>query len=82
MQDRNRPERVILVIDLFSALVNVLTTAANFIVSFFSGIVSVFALVGQSITFLSVSWAVMPAPLIVFATAGLSIVIVFHLIGR
>lgn len=69
-------------LDVFSALVNALTSALQFIVSFFSGIVSVFTLVGQSFAFLSSSWLVMPAPLIVFATAGLSIVIVFHLIGR
>lgn len=69
-------------LDVFSALVNALTSALQFIVSFFSGIFSVFTLVGQSFAFLSASWLVMPAPLIVFATAGLSIVIVFHLIGR
>lgn len=68
--------------DVFGALVDALTTALQFIVSFFSGIVSVFALVGQSFAFLTASWLVMPAPLIVFATVGLSIVIVFHLIGR
>lgn len=68
--------------DVFGALVNALTSALQFIVSFFSGIVSVFALVGQSFSFLTTSWLVMPAPLIVFATVGLSIVIVFHLIGR
>lgn len=68
--------------DVFGALVNALTSALQFIVSFFSGIVSVFVLVGQSFSFLTTSWLVMPAPLIVFATVGLSIVIVFHLIGR
>lgn len=71
-----------MMLNMFSALVDALTTASQFIVSFFSGIVSVFALVGQSFAFLSMSWLVMPAPLVVFATAGLSIVIVFHLIGR
>lgn len=69
-------------LDMFSALVDALTTASQFIVSFFSGIVSVFALVGQSFVFMAAAWAYLPAPLLVFATAGISIVIVFQLIGR
>ncbi len=69
-------------LSFFSVLANAVTSLLNFIVSFFSGILSVFSLVGQCWSFLTVSWAVMPSVLLVFITAGLTIVIVFHLIGR
>lgn len=69
-------------LDVFSGIVQALTTAGNFLVSFFSGILSVFSLIGDAWSFLGASWLYMPAPLLVFATAGLTIVIVFQLIGR
>lgn len=69
-------------LSFFSTLGDAVTSLLNFIVSSFSGILSVFALVGEAFSFIAVSWALLPAPLLVFATAGISIVIVFHLIGR
>lgn len=54
----------------------------QFLTSTVTGILSVFALVGEAFSFIAVSWVLLPAPLLVFATAGISIVIVFHLIGR
>ncbi len=71
-----------MMLSFFSVLSNAVTSLLNFIVSSFSGILSVFSLVGQCWSFLTVSWAVMPSVLLVFITAGLTIVIVFHLIGR
>lgn len=69
-------------LNVFSGIVDALATLANFIVSFFSGILSVFVLIGQCWDFLGESWAYMPAPLLVFAVAGLTVCIVFQLIGR
>lgn len=69
-------------LDVFSGLVQALTTAGNFLVSFFSGILAVFGLIGDCWLFLQQSWLYFPAPLLVFATAGLAICIVFQLIGR
>lgn len=69
-------------LDVFSGLVQALTTAGNFLVSFFSGILAVFGLVGDCWVFLQRSWLYMPSPLLVFATAGLTICIVYQLIGR
>lgn len=54
----------------------------QFLTSTISGILSVFSLVGEAASFMAVAWALLPSPLLVFATAGISIVIVFHLIGR
>lgn len=54
----------------------------QFVTSTISGIVSVFGLIGQCFTFLTVSWGYLPSVLLVFITAGLTITIVFQLIGR
>lgn len=54
----------------------------QFISSLLSGILSVFALVGQSFVFLGTAWAAMPSVLQVFVPAGICISIVFLLIGR
>lgn len=54
----------------------------QFVSSTITGILSVFALVAQSFTFLGIAWIQLPSVLLVFCVAGLSIVIVFQLIGR
>lgn len=55
---------------------------AQFIVSTISGILAVFGLVGQCFSFLGVSWLLLPSVLQVFCVAGLTVTIVFLLIGR
>lgn len=65
-----------------SSIGNAIGVMMQFISTFFSGIASVFILIGQSMSFLAVSWAVLPSVLLVFVTAGLTICIVFQLIGR
>ncbi len=54
----------------------------SFISSTITGIIQVFALVAQSMLFLNGLFLVIPPVLLVFAVAGLGIVVVFHLIGR
>lgn len=61
--------------DAFAVIMQLVT-------SFFSGILSVFSLIGQSFAFLGVAWAYMPSVLLVFCTAAITIIIVFQLIGR
>lgn len=54
----------------------------QFVTSTITGILTVFGLVGQCFSFLGVSWLLLPSVLQVFCVAGLTIVIVFLLIGR
>lgn len=54
----------------------------QFVTSTISGILAVFGLVGQSIAFLTVAWLQLPSVLLVFCVAGITIVVVFQLIGR
>lgn len=65
-----------------SAIADALISVVRFVISTITGIISVFALIGQCFTFLSVSWALLPSVLQVFCIAALTIVIVFQLIGR
>lgn len=69
-------------LDVFSSLVEGITTLLSFVSSFFSGIISVFGLVAQCSAFLTLAWTQLPSVLLVFCVAGLSIVIVFQLIDR
>lgn len=54
----------------------------QFITSTLNGILSVFALVGQSFQFLNGVWFVLPSVLQVFVPVCLTVAIVFLLIGR
>lgn len=64
------------------AIVDGIGTALSFVVSFFRGFVSLFTLIGQSMTFLSLIWTVVPSVLLVFGVAGIGVVIVLHILGR
>ena len=54
----------------------------SFISSTITGILQVFALVGQSVAFLTTMLGFVPSVLLVFALAGIGITVFFHLIGR
>ena len=64
------------------AIVDALGTFLNLVVSFFSGLLSLFSLIGQSMAFLSLIWTVIPSVLLVFGLAGIGIVVMLHLLGR
>ncbi len=54
----------------------------SFISSTITGILQVFALVGQSVAFLTTMFGFIPSVLLVFAVAGIGITVFFQLIGR
>lgn len=54
----------------------------QFVTSLVTGIISVFGLVGEAFIFLNTAYAYMPSVLLVFVGAGITISVVFHLIGR
>lgn len=65
-----------------SSIGNAIGIFVQFIVSTISGILTVFGLVSQCFSFLGVSWLLLPSVLQVFCVAGLTVTIVFLLIGR
>lgn len=52
------------------------------IVSLFNGLIQLFILVPKAITFTLAAFAYIPPPLVVFATAAISIIAFLHLLGR
>lgn len=71
-----------MVLSWLSSIGDAIGILVQFVTSTVSGILSVFGLIGQCFAFLTVSWGYMPSVLLVFITAGLTITIVFQLIGR
>lgn len=65
-----------------SSIGNSFVVFIQFLISTLSGILSVFGLIAQSLVFLALSWGYLPSVLLVFAVAGVSIIVVFQLIGR
>lgn len=65
-----------------SSIGNSFVVFIQFLISTISGILSVFGLIAQSLVFLALSWGYLPSVLLVFAVAGVSIIVVFQLIGR
>lgn len=59
-----------------------IATFLSFASSMLSGILSVFGLVGTCFAFLSKCFTALPTPLLAFCVAGITITIVFLLIGR
>ena len=52
------------------------------IVSLFNVLIQLFTLVPKAITFTLAAFAYIPPPLVVFATAAISIIAFLHLLGR
>ena len=73
---------VMMVLSWLASIGDAIGILVQFVSTTISGILSVFALVGQCFAFLGVAWAVLPSVLLVFCVAGISIVIVFQFIGR
>lgn len=59
-----------------------LGTIVDFISTLLTGIIQVFSLVAQAMTFMGTLLALVPPVLVVFASAGLGVVVFFQLIGR
>lgn len=64
------------------AIVDAIGTFLDLIVSFFRGFISLFSLLGPGMVFIGQCLAVMPSVLLVFASVGLGIVVVLHILGR
>lgn len=54
----------------------------QFITSMLSGIIQVFTLVAEAMVFMTTLFAFVPPVLLVFASAGIAVTVMYHLIGR
>lgn len=70
---------------MLSALASIVSgigIAMQFVVSFFQGLLSVFSLIASGMVYIRLCIGVLPSVLLVFASAGIGVIIVLHLIGR
>lgn len=69
-------------LDFLSAISSFFSTIGTFLLNIVQGLVSVIALIPQAFVLITYSIGFLPAALLAFALAGLSICIVFFVIGR
>lgn len=69
-------------LEWIAAIGDAIGAIVSFFSSFFTGILQVFQLVGESISFMSMVWVLVPPVVVVFGLAGLGVVVFFQLIGR
>lgn len=69
-------------LDFLGSIGEAISIGVQFITSTVQGILSVFSIIAESTSFLTTCFSAIPAPLLLFASAGIAIVIVLQLIGR
>ena len=69
-------------LDFLSAISSFFSTIGSFLLNIVQGLVSVITLIPQAFVLITYSIGFLPAALLAFALAGLSICIVFFVIGR
>lgn len=69
-------------LDFIAGIGNAISIVVQFITSTISGIVQVFTLVAEAMVFMSTLFGLIPPVVVVFASAGIAVTVVYHLIGR
>lgn len=69
-------------LDFLKGIVDFLTAVGSLIINMVQGLLSIFPLITQSIAFFTYVYAYVPSVLLVFLLAGISICVIFQLIGR
>lgn len=69
-------------IEFFKMIGTAIATGFNLILSFVSGIVQFFTLIGEFIAYVTEAVAFLPAPLIAFCMMGVTVSVLLMVIGR
>lgn len=69
-------------ISFLSSIGDAISTFLDVIVTIFQAIVSVFTMLIEGFVFITYCIGLLPTFLIVFATAGIMVCVILHLIGR
>ena len=69
-------------LNVFNALIDFFSMIGNFLNNIVTGLASMIRIIPQSVVAINYAIGYMPDSLLVFAIAGVSICIVFHIIGR
>lgn len=69
-------------LNVFTAIMDFFSMIGNFVNNLVTGLASMIMIIPQALTAINYSIGYMPSVLLAFATAGIGICIVFHIIGR
>lgn len=69
-------------LEMVDSIITFLQTVVSLIQNFISGLLTLMLLIPQALVFITTSIGYLPPVLVVFAVAGVSICVVFHIIGR
>lgn len=69
-------------LNVFTAIMDFFSMIGSFVSNIVTGLASMIQIIPQSLTAINYSIGYMPDSLLIFATAGIAICIVFHIIGR
>lgn len=69
-------------LNVFTAIMDFFSMIGNYLGNVISGLASMLNILPQAFTTINYAIGYMPDTLMVFATAGIGICIVFHIIGR
>ena len=69
-------------LEMVSSILTFLQTVVALVMNFINGLFTLLLLIPQAVVFVTTSIGYLPTVLVVFAVAGVSICVVFHIIGR
>ncbi len=69
-------------LEMVSSILTFLQTVVALVMNFINGLFTLLLLIPQAVVFVTTSIGYLPPVLVVFAVAGVSICVVFHIIGR
>ena len=75
-------KEVMAVLNVFTAIMDFFSMIGNFVSNLVTGLASMLGIIPQAMTAINYSISYLPDVLMIFATAGIGICIVFHIIGR
>lgn len=69
-------------LEFFSTLIDFFVSIGHLLTNLLTGVAYIFALIPQGISFITYSIGFLPSVLVAFAFAGVSICVLFNIIGR
>lgn len=70
------------VIDFFQGLIDIITSLINLVISLVKGLIQLISLIPSAVHMLTMSIGVLPSILVGFATATITISVIFIIVGR
>lgn len=70
------------IVDFFQWLMDIIMSLINLVISLFKGLIQLISLIGPAVQSLTLSIGFLPSFLVAFATATITISVIFIIVGR